>query len=162
MTFVKVNGAYGRVVQKVAGSPGFARVGPKVVPPVDRLLHRLTGGRVLLSRALLPGLVLTTTGRRSGQARTTPLMRVPEPEGTWVVVGSNFGQTHHPAWTGNLLATPEATISYDHRDVAVIAEMLEGEARDTAWGRARALWPAFDRYAERTDRTIRVFRLHPT
>jgi len=159
MPFVKVDGASGRLVQKVAGSAAFARVGPKVVPPIDRVLHRLTSGRVLLSRALLPGLVLTTTGRKSGLPRESPLMCVPEPEGTWLVVGSNFGRDDHPAWTGNLLATPEARISYDREDVPVVATLLEGDERDRAWTRATAIWPTFDRYAERADRTLRVFRL---
>lgn len=162
MPWVSVDGAYGRLVQRVAGSPGFARVAPRVVPPVDRALHRLTGGRVLLSRALLPGLVLTTTGRRSGRPRETPLMCVPEPGGTFLVVGSNFGRESHPAWTGNLLATPEATISYDRHDIPVRAELLEGRARDEAWERATRVWPTFDAYAARAGRQIRVFRLTPT
>ena len=129
MPRLAVDGLWGTMVQRVAGSPGFARVAPKVVPPTDRLLHRLTGGRVLLSRALLPGLVLTTTGRKSGQPRESPLMCVPEEEGTWLVVGSNFGRDHHPAWTGNLLADPAASISYGRRDIPVEAELLEGAAR---------------------------------
>ncbi|WCO69122.1 nitroreductase family deazaflavin-dependent oxidoreductase [Iamia majanohamensis] len=162
MDRIAIDGLWGRTVQKVAGSPAFARVGPHVVPPVDRALHRLTGGRVLLSRALLPGLVLTTTGRRSGLSRESPLMCVPEPEGTWLVLGSNFGQTHHPAWTANLLARPEASISYGREDIPVTAELLEGEARATAWDRATAIWPTFDRYAARAERQIRVFRLHRT
>jgi len=158
---LSVDGPIGRVTQRVAGSAAFRAVGPKVVPPVDRVLHRLTGGRVLMSRALLPGLVLTTTGRRSGQPRQTPLMCVPEPEGTFLVVGSNFGQTSHPAWTANLLAHPEASISYDRRDLAVTAELLEGARRDQAWTRALAVWPTFATYQRGVDRELRVFRLTP-
>ncbi|MFC7728991.1 hypothetical protein [Actinomadura keratinilytica] len=55
-----------RTVQRVSGAPWFARVGPKVVPPLDRALHRLTGGRFLLGQAVVPSLVLTTTGAVSG------------------------------------------------------------------------------------------------
>lgn len=160
MPRLDVNGRWGAMVQRVSGSPQFARVAPKVIPPVDRVLHRVSGGRMLLSRALIPGLVLTTTGRKSGQARETPLMCVPEPEGTWLVIGSNFGQTHHPAWTGNLLANPTARISYGAEDIPVEAEVLDGDRRDEAWARANAVWPTFDRYAERAGREIRVFRLH--
>ncbi|QYG92820.1 nitroreductase family deazaflavin-dependent oxidoreductase [Iamia sp. SCSIO 61187] len=161
MPLFSVGSPIGRATQKVAGSPAFAKVAPHVVPPVDRVLHRLTGGRVLLSRGLLPGLVLTTTGRRSGLPRTTPLMCVPEPEGTFLVVGSNFGRDTHPAWTGNLLAAPAASISYGRRDVPVTAELLEGGARDDAWARALRVWPTFDAYQGRVDRQLRVFRLHP-
>jgi deazaflavin-dependent oxidoreductase (nitroreductase family) len=154
--------ALGRAVQKVAGSPAFAKVGPKVVPPMDKVLHRVTGGRVLLSRALLPSLVLTTTGRKSGQPRETPLMCVPEEGGTFLVLGSNFGRDSHPAWTGNLLAQPDASVSYGARDIPVRAVLLEGAARDEAWASALRVWPTFAAYQSRIDRTIRVFRLSPT
>jgi deazaflavin-dependent oxidoreductase (nitroreductase family) len=159
--FLSVDSPIGRATQRVAGSAAFARFGPKVVPPVDKVLHRLTGGRVLLSRALLPGLVLTTTGRRSGRPRPSPLMCVPEPGGTFLVVGSNFGRDAHPAWTGNLLAEPEASVSYGRRDIPVTAELLEDEARDQAWTRALEVWPTFTSYQARVDRQLRVFRLHP-
>ncbi|HEU5152265.1 MAG TPA: nitroreductase family deazaflavin-dependent oxidoreductase [Iamia sp.] len=162
MPIVSVDSPIGRATQKVAGSAAFAKVGPRVVPPIDRVLHRLTGGRVLLSRALLPGLVLTTTGRRSGEPRPSPLMCVPEPEGTFLVVGSNFGRERHPAWTGNLLAEPRATVSYGRRDIPVTAELLEGDARAEAWDRALRIWPPFTAYQARVDRELRVFRLHPT
>jgi deazaflavin-dependent oxidoreductase (nitroreductase family) len=161
MPFVSVDSPIGRATQRVAGSAAFSKIGPKVVPPVDKVLHRLTGGRVLLSRALLPGLVLTTTGRRSGELRTSPLMCVPEPEGTFLVVGSNFGRDTHPAWTGNLLAEPHAAVSYGRRDTPVTAELLEGDERAEAWTRALAVWPTFDAYQGRVDRQLRVFRLHP-
>jgi deazaflavin-dependent oxidoreductase (nitroreductase family) len=161
MPFVSVDSRIGRATQRVAGSTAFAKVAPKIVPPVDKVLHRLTRGRVLLSRGLLPSLVLTTTGRRSGEPRPSPLMCVPEPEGTFLVVGSNFGRDTHPAWTGNLLAQPEASISYGRRDIPVTAELLEGEARTEAWARALTVWPTFDAYQGRVDRELRVFRLHP-
>lgn len=153
--------ALGRAVQKMAGSPLFAKVGPLVVPPTDRALHRLTGGRVLLSRALLPSLVLTTTGRSSGLPRDTPLMCVPEEGGSFLVLGSNFGRDSHPAWTGNLLANREATVSYRTRDIRVRATLLEGDERDAAWQAALHVWPTFNAYQSRIDRTIRVFRLTP-
>ncbi len=159
---LSVDSRIGRATQRVAGSATFRAVAPKVVPPLDRALHRLTGGRVLVARALLPGLVLTTTGRKSGQPRQTPLMCVPEPEGSFLVVGSNFGQSAHPAWTGNLLAHPEASISYDRRDVAVRADLLEGAAREEAWARALQVWPPFATYQDDVDRQLRVFRLTPT
>jgi deazaflavin-dependent oxidoreductase (nitroreductase family) len=162
MPLVSIDSRLGRATQRVAGSPAFAKVAPHVVPPVDKVLHRLTGGRVLLSRGLLPGLVLTTTGRRTGEPRPSPLMCVPEPEGTFLVVGSNFGRDSHPAWTANLLAEPQASVSYGRRDIAVTAELLEGEARAEAWTRALRVWPTFDAYQGRVDRQLRVFRLHPT
>ncbi|HEX7133231.1 MAG TPA: nitroreductase family deazaflavin-dependent oxidoreductase [Iamia sp.] len=161
MPVVSIDSRIGRATQRVAGSAAFAKVAPTIVPPVDKVLHRLTRGRVLLSRGLLPSLVLTTTGRRSGEPRPSPLMCVPEPGGTFLVVGSNFGRDAHPAWTGNLLAEPEASISYGRRDIPVTAELLEGDARDEAWARALKVWPTFDSYQGRVERQLRVFRLHP-
>jgi deazaflavin-dependent oxidoreductase (nitroreductase family) len=156
-----VNGPVGRVVQRVAGSAGFSKVAPRIVPPADRLLHKLTGGRVILSRALLPSLVLTTTGRTSGLPREAPLACLPEPDGSFLVVGSNFGREAHPAWTSNLLHEPAATVSYKGRDVAVRAHPLSAEEKAEAWPRLVAMWPTYDRYVERSGRDLRVFRLTP-
>ena len=103
--------AIGRAVQKVAGTRAFALVGSKVFPPIDRVVSKLTGGRVVLSAALVPSLVLTTTGRKSGQQRRTPLATLPIDD-DFLVVGSNFGKEHHPAWTANLMANPKATVTF--------------------------------------------------
>src|SRR5688572_8130137 len=99
------NSRLGHAVQAMAGSPLFAKVGPRIVPPIDRFLHKVTSGRVMLSRAMLPCVILTTTGRKSGEPRTTPLASVPY-EGDLYIVGSNFGRKHHPAWSWNLLDQP--------------------------------------------------------
>ena len=145
-------------MQKVAGTRGFAVVGSKVFPPIDRLAHRLTGGRVVLSAALVPSLVLTTTGRKSGQARRTPLATLPV-DGGFLVVGSNFGKDHHPAWTGNLLAKPEATVSYKGETTPVVAHLLDAGEKQEVWPQLLRIWPTYDRYVERSGRDIRVFRL---
>ena len=89
----------------MAGSRWFAKIGPTVVPPIDRTLHRVFGGRVLMSSMMLPCAIVTTTGRKSGEPRESPLATVPL-DGSLYVVGSNFGKPHHPAWSWNLLADP--------------------------------------------------------
>ena len=147
-----------RVVQPVASSPTFARIGPRMVF-LDRLLHRLTRGRLVTSRLFVDSLVLTTTGRRTGQPREAPLACAREPGGSWLVIGSNFGREHHPAWTQNLLADPHATVAYRGRVVAVAATLLEGAERDEAWSRLEQVWPIYDRYEDRSGRSLRVFRL---
>ncbi|MEV0964453.1 MULTISPECIES: nitroreductase/quinone reductase family protein [unclassified Streptomyces] len=149
-----------RAVRKISSTRVFARVAPRVVPAVDRAVHRLTRGRVLLSAQLLPGLVLTARGARTGLARRTPLACIPEQAtGTWILVGSNFGRPGHPAWTGNLLAHPEAEISWRGADVPVRAELLTGEERAVAWEAALAFWPPYATYQARVEREIRLFRL---
>ncbi|MFJ7334751.1 nitroreductase/quinone reductase family protein [Streptomyces sp. NPDC101116] len=151
-----------RVVQKVSSTRGFARVAPHVVPALDRAVHRLTGGRVLLSARMLPGVVLTSTGARSGLPRRTPLACMPEDGGRrWILVGSNFGRPGHPAWSHNLLAHPDAEISWKGRDVPVTARLLAGEERAAAWQELLAFWPPYAAYQARVEREIRVFRLVP-
>ena len=160
MAAFDVNGLIGTATQRMASTPWFAVVAPTVVPPVDRALHRLTGGRFIVGRLLVPSLVLTTTGRRSGEPRDAPLACMPA-DGGWYVVGSNFGRIHHPAWTGNLIATPEATVSFKGRTTEVVACQLSDERRVEVWPRLVAIWPVYDTYVARAGRELRVFHLTP-
>ncbi|MFJ7194462.1 MULTISPECIES: nitroreductase family deazaflavin-dependent oxidoreductase [unclassified Streptomyces] len=151
-----------RLIQKVSSTRAFARIAPHVVPAMDRTVHRLTRGKVLLSSRMLPGLILTVPGARSGQLRTTPLACMPEDgaEQSWILVGSNFGRTGHPAWTANLLAGPDkAVVNWQGRDIPVHATLLEGAERDEVWRAALKFWPPYATYQERIDREIRLFRL---
>lgn len=156
-----VQRTFGPVFHRVSGAEWFSKVGPKVVPPVDRTLHKLTGGRLLLGQLLVPSLVLTTTGAVSGLPRQTPLACLPEEDGGWVVVGSNFGRDKHPAWTGNLLKNPDAQVSHLGRTVPVTARLLDDDERTEIWPRLVRGWPVYDQYVERTTRQLRVFRLTP-
>jgi deazaflavin-dependent oxidoreductase (nitroreductase family) len=160
MTLVQTT--LGPLFQRIAASAWFRKVGPKTVPPLDRVLNRVSGGRLLLSQALVPSLVLTTTGSISGQARQSPLACLPEPDGGFVVVGSNFGREKHPAWTSNLLHTPAAEVGYRGKTIKVTARLLEGEERSDAWPRLVQIWPVYDRYVESSGRELRVFRLTPS
>lgn len=146
--------------QWLAGTDAFMKVGPKIVPAMDRLVHKVTRGRPI-SDKMIPTLVLTTTGAKTGQARQTPLACLPEPGGAFLIVGSNFGRDHHPAWSGNLLRTPEAVVSFRGTRVAVVARLLEGEERERVWPGLVAQWPVYDRYTVKSGRHLRVFRLTP-
>lgn len=157
-----------RLVQRVSSTRVFARVAPHVIPALDRAVHRMSRGKVLLSAQLLPGVILTATGARSGLPRRTPLACMPETvteavaggrPTSWLLVGSNFGRTGHPAWTANLLAHPDAEISWRGEDVAVTARLLEGEERTAAWKALLAFWPPYATYQGRVEREIRVFRI---
>lgn len=157
---VSQDGPVGRSVIRMAASPAFARVAPSVVPRLDRLVHRLTGGRTTMSAGMVPTVVLTTTGSRSGQPRTVPLACLPEGDDLYVV-GSNYGREKHPAWSTNLMATPRARASYRGRAYAVDAHLLSAAEKADAWPRLVAAWPAYDNYVERSGRDLRVFRLSP-
>jgi deazaflavin-dependent oxidoreductase (nitroreductase family) len=156
----KIDSKLGRLVVKVSGTKTFMRFGPKLVPHLDRALHKVSGGRIILSAGMLPSLVLTATGAKSGQQRRTPLATKPEGDG-WYVVGSNFGRDAHPAWTANLIANPDAEVSFKARDTAVRAHLLTAEEKAELWPRLVKFWPNYDVYTERSGRDLRVFRLDP-
>ena len=149
------------VIQKVSSSMTFARIAPHVLPRLDRAVHRVSGGKVMLSQYMLPSLFLTTTGRRTGLPRVAPLACLPEQGGTFLVIGSNFGRSEHPVWTGNLIHTPEAVVEHKGRTMPATAVLLDGEERVQAWAALLRMWPPYAAYQARIDRQIRVFRLTP-
>lgn len=155
-------GAWQRFSQRLGHSDLVGRIAPKVLPPLDRFVHRLSGGRWHVMGNALPTLMLTCVGRRSGEARLQPLAYVETDDG-WAVVGTNFGQDHHPAWTHNLLANPEATVEVDEERHEVRARQVRpgSDEHDVLWNRFVTMWPAYDTYLRRTERRPRLFVLEP-
>ncbi|HET9171457.1 MAG TPA: nitroreductase/quinone reductase family protein [Actinospica sp.] len=145
------------------GSPLVSGIGRRVFPRIDTALQRATRGRASLTGAVgMRLLLLETTGRRSGQSRVTPLIYATQgPD--FLVVGSNWGQEHHPAWALNLLANPEAVVELANRRIPVQARRLAEDERAEVWPRLTEIWPAYDVYAERvrasSAREIMVFHL---
>ena len=138
----------------------FARLG-RAVAGLDRRIQKASGGRwSVLGRPALPQLILTTTGRRSGEAREAVLLYARDGE-RWVVLGSNWGQEHHPAWSLNLLAEPRATVAVGGTTTAVVAHLAHDEERAALMPALLAVWPGYDDYAERSGRELRVFVLTP-
>jgi deazaflavin-dependent oxidoreductase (nitroreductase family) len=150
-----------KVFAGIGKSKAFAAVGRALVP-ADRVLLRISGGRFGVGTAIgLRTMLLTTTGRRSGEPRQVPLLYV-ERDGGYVVFGSNFGGEAHPAWSANLLAQPKATMVIAGRTAEVTGRLLAGEERQEMWDAVAAYWPAYDQYAVRAEhREIRVFLLEP-
>jgi deazaflavin-dependent oxidoreductase (nitroreductase family) len=144
------------LVRRAGHTRWLSRLGPLLVP-ADRLVSRLTRGRVV-ALGLVPSLVLTTTGRRSGLPRSNPLLYVPDGD-AYVLVGSNWGQTAHPAWALNLVAQPRATVTLKGRTFPVRATRATGAERERLWALAIREWPAYDTYVRRSGRDIKVFRL---
>ncbi|WP_203747664.1 nitroreductase/quinone reductase family protein [Cellulomonas chitinilytica] len=138
----------------------FARLG-RAVSRIDKRIQKATDGRwSVLGRPTLPHLILTTTGRRSGEPRDAALLYARDGE-RWVVIGSNWGQQHHPAWSGNLLADPHAAVTVGGRRVEVVAHLADDDERARLLGTLRAIWPGYDDYDARTVRELRVFVLTP-
>ena len=100
-------------------------------------------------------LLLTTTGRASGEERTTPLIYRVDGD-AWVVVASKGGAPDHPDWYKNLAAAPNATIQVKDEVIPVRARAAEGEERARLWQLMADVWPAYDEYQQRTDREIPV------
>jgi deazaflavin-dependent oxidoreductase (nitroreductase family) len=123
-------------------------------------VYRLTRGRVLGRVGRAPVLLLTTTGRRSGEPRTAPVVFLADGE-RMVVIGSNAGNERPPAWALNLEATPEAEVQVRGRRAKVRARITEGDERDELWRRMNDQYAGFDDYRERTQRQINVFVLEP-
>ncbi|MDQ0942694.1 nitroreductase family deazaflavin-dependent oxidoreductase [Streptomyces sp. V1I1] len=148
-----------RLIQKISSTRAFAKIAPHFIPAMDRTVHRVTRGRVLLSAQMLPGVILTARGAKSGLPRVTPLACMPEDSGDWLLIGSNFGRPGHPSWTANLLKNPDAEVSWKGEDIQVHARLLEGEEREEAWREALKFGPPYATYQSRVDRQIRLFRL---
>ncbi|MFI1397610.1 nitroreductase family deazaflavin-dependent oxidoreductase [Streptomyces sp. NPDC020681] len=148
-----------RLVQRVSSTRTFAKIAPHVIPALDRAVHRLTRGKVLLSAQMLPGVILTSRGAKTGQERVTPLACMPEESGDWILIGSNFGRDAHPAWTANLLKHPEAEVNWRGETIPVRARLLESEERERVWKAALVFWPPYATYQSRISREIRLFRL---
>jgi len=136
-------------------------IGPVFLPPVERLVAWVSRGRVQVSALLVPSLVLHTVGARSGEPRDVPLMYTPDGHGRAIVAGTNFAGARHPAWTGNLLAQPDAAITVRGRRMPVHASPVPDAERDAVWARIEAQWPGYRDYERESGRTVRLFRLQP-
>jgi deazaflavin-dependent oxidoreductase (nitroreductase family) len=137
---------------------------PRYLPQIvwtDQRIERLSRGRLtLLDIAGLPNLRLTVRGRKTGQWRTVPLLAVPRGQ-DWLVAGSNWGAPKQPVWVVNLEANPDCRITVKGRTQDMLSRRLEGAEREAAWQHMLRTWPNYAKYAERTDRQIKVFELTP-
>jgi deazaflavin-dependent oxidoreductase (nitroreductase family) len=149
------------VIAPITHTRVFRRVAPTALPPLERLVSRLSDGRVQLSGLLVPSLVLHTTGAKSGIVRDVELMYTPDGQGRAIVAGSSFGRTRHPAWTYNLIAHPDAFVTVRGRRLPVHATLVADAEREAVWRRIERQWPGYRSYERESGRTVRLFRLHP-
>lgn len=137
-------------------TPGWSRY----FLPVHRWLYRRTGG--LLGHRLGPQrtLLLTTTGRRSGQRRTQPLAYFRE-DGLTFVVASNWGNDRPPAWYLNVLANPQVNVQIAREVFDAMATVATAEQRSHLWPLLVARSPNFARYQQVAAREIPLVLLRP-
>jgi proline iminopeptidase len=100
-------------------------------------------------------LLLTTTGRTSGEPRTTPLIHRTDGD-TWVVIASKGGAAEDPDWYKNMQADPNAEIQVRDEVIPVVMSTAEGAERARLWELMCEVWPAYDDYQAKTDREIPV------
>ena len=122
---------------------------------LHRSVYEKTGGRIGANLAGRRMLLLTTTGRKSGRRYTTPLACFSDADDL-VVVASNNGQDHHPAWWLNLEHTPEAEVRYGREQLRVRAELASGDERARLWPWLQKQNPPYVKYEKLTKREIPV------
>ena len=158
--------AYGKLLIALGRYRWFSWITYTLFVPLDRMLYRRSGGRLSVAHVgtkragAMQTLLLTTTGRKSGQPRTTPVLYL-EDGNRYVVVASNFGRERHPAWSSNLIADPHATVQVRDQQRTVVARRATDDEARALWPRLLELYPTWDAYTERTQRGFRVFFLEP-
>jgi deazaflavin-dependent oxidoreductase (nitroreductase family) len=152
-----------RALRRVAATGPGAWLFARVLHRIDRPVYRLTSGRHTFASLVsgIPVVMLTTTGARSGEPRTVPVLGLPTDEGL-AVIASNFGKHQHPAWYHNLRANPEGSVTVDGTSRRFRAVEAEGERRSRIWEEGLRVYPGWAQYERRaTNRRIAVFVLDP-
>jgi F420H(2)-dependent quinone reductase len=137
------------------GATGLRWAGRLNVP-----LYRASGGRIGGRVGRAPVLLLTTTGRKSGEKRTAPVVYLTDGE-RLVVINTNAGNERVPAWSLNLVANPEAEVEVGRKRRTVKARVAEGEERAELWRRHNDQYGGFEDYKAMLDREPAVIVLEP-
>jgi deazaflavin-dependent oxidoreductase (nitroreductase family) len=137
------------------GARGLRWTGKLNVP-----LYRLSGGRLGATVGDGPVLLLTTTGNKSGERRTAPVLYLAHDE-AMIVIDTNAGNEKLPAWSHNLKAKPEAEVEIGKRKLRVSARAAAGVEREELWRACNEQYAGFDDYIKWLDRTPSVWVLEP-
>ena len=150
--------AWVRAMEAFPSSRLGAAILSRIGPLIDRPLMKLSGGRVATT-AMYPTLLLTTTGRKSGEPRTAPLLFI-EHGDDQAIIGTRFGSTSHPAWYLNLQANPEASVLLNGEEFSIRAREANEQERAEIWERATKIYGGFEKYLSRVgDRVIPILIL---
>jgi deazaflavin-dependent oxidoreductase (nitroreductase family) len=156
-------GPFRGLVQQAAAIVPMSLVPARTLPRIDRAFYRLSRGRTTFSAWVsgLPIVMLTTTGARTGQQRTLPVLGLPDGDHL-VVIASNYGRSGNPGWYHNLLADPRAVVSWRGSVVKMRAHELKGEERQLYIDRGLEAYPWWEQYHRRAaPRQIPVIMLEP-
>ncbi|MFQ5523124.1 MAG: nitroreductase family deazaflavin-dependent oxidoreductase [Acidimicrobiia bacterium] len=127
---------------------------------VHSAVFKLTRGR--MGKRLVENdiLLLTTTGRKTGEPHTVPLLYLVDDD-RYVVIASYGGRPHHPEWYLNLAAEPRVVVRLPGRTVRMLARTATPEEREEWWPRIVDAYQGYAVYQSRTDREIPVVFLEP-
>ncbi len=134
----------------------------RVAARIDPWLVRTSRGRVSSIRGILPVVLLTVRGARSGLERTVPLVYFTDGEEV-ILIASSFGRPRYPAWYHNIKANPEVTLEAMGRSGRFRARETDGEDRQQLYELAKQLYSGYGDYEQRTAgiRHVPVLRLAP-
>lgn len=152
---------YREVLANLGKYRWFAWTAAKLAPLDAAVLKRTSGRFGLMGDYGLPQCLVTTTGRKSGQPRTVTLT-YGQTGDELILVGSNFGQSHHPAWALNLAANSHVEVTIGTTSKMMVArQVMNAVERERMWAIMCAMWPAYNAYRGRAGREIKIFALTP-
>jgi deazaflavin-dependent oxidoreductase (nitroreductase family) len=123
-------------------------------------IYRLSRGRLMSKVGDGPVLLLTTTGRKSGEPRTAPILYLKRGD-AMVLIDTNAGNEKLPGWSHNLKANPRAEVQIGREKLAVTARVAEGAEREELWRACSEQYSGFDEYITWMKRTPSVWVLEP-
>jgi deazaflavin-dependent oxidoreductase (nitroreductase family) len=132
----------------------------KVILSLFTRLYKMSNGKIMGKIAGLNILLLTTTGRKSGKQRTTPLGYF-EHDGGYVITASNAGSDKNPGWFLNLTDRPQVQIQIKDKEMPATAQIVSPELRNELWKKLVSLSPQYGGYATSTKRVIPMVLLIP-
>jgi F420H(2)-dependent quinone reductase len=132
----------------------------RIFSALHRSLYRVSGGRLGGKTFGVPILLLTTTGKKTGKQRTTPLMYGVDGE-RLVLIASKGGAPEHPAWYGNLVAQPAVDVLVGREKRTMRARNASAEERPRLWRMMADKYKGYDEYMKKTTREIPVVVLEP-
>jgi F420H(2)-dependent quinone reductase len=134
----------------------------RVFTGTHAFFYRLSGGKLggRFGKSQSPVLLLNTTGRKTGEPRTTPLLYLKDGDNL-ILVASDGGAPKHPAWWLNLQTKPEAEVEIGRKKLQVIAKQADAEERNRLWPLLVDMYSGYAEYQKKTTREIPVVILHP-
>lgn len=133
----------------------------KLMSPLNAAVYRISGGRLGGSfPGGAPVCLLTTTGRKSGQRRTVPLLYIADGDNV-VIVASKGGMATHPDWYLNLVDNPDVDVQIRKVNTKMNARTASSEEKSELWPRLVKMYKGYDSYQSRTSRDIPVVICSP-